>query len=61
MKRLCLYRRSKERLMLLAVINHSNICDAVLQEIVLFSTVTKHEKWHHCMMPIKECEMFIKG
>ena len=34
--------------MLLAVINHSNICDAVLQEIVFFSTVTKHEKWHHC-------------
>lgn len=46
--------------MLLAVTIQSTICGAVLQETVLFSTVTKHEKWHHCMMPIKECEMLIK-
>lgn len=47
--------------MLLAVTNHGNICDAVSQAIVLFSTVTNHEKWHHCTIPIKEREMFIRG
>lgn len=60
-KRLYLWRGSKERLVLLAVTNHSNICDAVLREIALFSTVTKREKWHHCTMPVKKREVFIKG
>jgi len=47
--------------MLLAVTNRSSICDAVVQETVLFSTVTKRGKWHHCTMPIKEHEIFVKG
>lgn len=58
----CAFRGACRRgFMLLTIINYNNICDAVSQEIVLLSTVTKHEQWSHHTMPIKECEIFIRG
>lgn len=41
----CAFRGACRRgFILLVIINYNNICDAVSQEIVLLSTVTKHEQ-----------------